>query len=89
MDEILDSLKSEMTLDGLVGPVVLSDGADDTRALVESERQRHTVPAEEQQQSMPSISNVRTCIRVFCSCAARYLYCIIPQQLFTPAYVNR
>jgi len=49
MDEILDSLKSEMTLDGLVGPVVLSDGADDTSALVESERQRHTVPAEEQQ----------------------------------------
>ena len=56
MHQILDSLKSEMTLDGLVGAVVLSDGADDTSALVESESQRHTVPAEEQQQSMPSIS---------------------------------
>ena len=58
MHEILDSLKSEITLDGLVGAVVLSDGADDTSALVESETQRHAnaVPAGEQQQSMPSIS---------------------------------
>jgi len=56
MHQILDSLKSEMTLDGLVGAVVLSDGADDTSALVEFESQRHTVPAGEEQQSMPSIS---------------------------------
>ena len=63
MHEILESLKSEMTLEGLVRAAMLSDRADDAVPLIMtsgSESQRHADPVGEHEQSIPSISPTPT-----------------------------